>query len=211
VAAEVEIGSRISGFGRCHPQDGSCCISTDFDGTELHQAGENAIELWPSGREPVAGSSWPPRGGAWQQLVATSPPPQPVGLRADSPGPSDGAAAERAIREAFETVYSSDQRDEVRLAAIEGGTHLAATMEQARQARQAFRGTSEMEITVEAIRFIAEDEALVSFVLVFPAEPLSRLPSNGAAVLIDGDWRVARQTYCDLVQSLGVECPPEFR
>ena len=146
-----------------------------------------------------------------QQLVATSPPPQPVGLRADSPGPSDGAAAERAIREAFETVYSSDQRDEVRLAAIEGGTHLAATMEQARQARQAFRGTSKMEITVEAIRFIAEDEALVSFVLVFPAEPLSRLPSNGAAVLIDGEWKVARQTYCDLVQSLGVECPPEFR
>ena len=65
-----------------------------------------------------------------------------------------------------------------------------------------------MDITVEGIRFIAEDKAQVSFALLFPAEPLPRLSESGTAVVIDGQWKVARQTYCKLVQSLGIECPP---
>jgi hypothetical protein len=95
------------------------------------------------------------------------------------------------------------------LAAVEDGARLGSTMEQARQARQRFRGTTEMDIAVERIRFISEDRAEVSFLLVFPVEPLSRVPNNGTAILIDGHWKVARETYCRLVQSLGVECPPE--
>jgi hypothetical protein len=185
-------------------------ITVDLDGAELHQAGTNAIELWETGREPVAGSAWAPPGGAWgQQLFASTGAQPPGGVRADSPGPSDREGAERAIREAFKTVYSSDRSDEARLAAIEGSARLGPTMEQARQARQRFRGTTKMDIAVERIRFIAENRAEVSFLLVFPVEPLSRLANNGTAILIDGKWKVARETYCNLVQSLGVDCPPE--
>jgi hypothetical protein len=180
-----------------------------LDGTELRQAGEHAIELWPSGREPVAGSPWPPVGGTWQQLVASAPAQRPDRARADSPGPPDRDAAERAIRAAFTTVYCSERTDEVRLGAIEGGAHLGSTMEQAREARRRFRGTTKMDVTVENVRFVGEDRAEVSFVLLFPAEPLPRLSNVGAAVLIDGAWKVSRRTYCHTIQSLGVECPPE--
>jgi hypothetical protein len=183
----------------------------DLDGTELREAGANAVELWSSGREPTADSSWAPPGGVWQPLVGHSPTSRFVAVVADSPGPPDPDAAERAIRAAFRTVYDSDHRDEERLAAIEGGAHLGSTMEQAREARQHLRGTSEMAITIEQVRFVAEDEAQVAFMLLFPTEPVSRLPSNGTAVLNDGTWKVSRGTYCALVQSLGVECPPEPR
>jgi ClpX C4-type zinc finger len=129
-------------------------------------------------------------------------------IRPRPPRPPDLEAAERAVEEAFETVYRSDHSDQARLAAIEGGAGLGPTMEQARRARQRFRGTSEMDILLEDIRFVSEDEAEVSFVLLFPAEPLSRLSNTGTAVLADGSWKVSRQTYCNLVKSLGVQCPP---
>ncbi len=183
-------------------------ITVNLDASELHQAGANAIELWETGHEPVAGSAWAPPGGAWGQQLFSSSEARPR-VQRDSSGPSDRDRAERAIREAFKTVYSSDRSDEERLAAIEGGAGLGPTMEQARQARQRFRGTTKMDIAVERIRFLAENRAEVFFLLVFPVEPLSRLANSGTAILIDGQWKVARQTYCNLVQSLGVDCPPE--
>jgi len=94
------------------------------------------------------------------------------------------------------------------MAAIEGGDQLGRTMEQARQARRRLRGTTEMTIAVESVRFLTINAAEVAFELRFPTEPLSRLPVTGTAVLIDGAWKVARQTYCKLVESLGVQCPP---
>jgi hypothetical protein len=33
-------------------------------------------------------------------------------------------------------------------------------------------------------------------------------PARGYAVLIDGEWKVARDTFCDLAATLGVNCPP---
>ena len=191
------------------PDQGIEDTTVELDGSELHHAGANAIELWPTGREPVAEAPGTSPGGTWQQLVSSGPTPVVAGVGADLPGPPDSAGAERAIRAAFTTVFSAARSDPVRLAAIEGGADLGSTMEQARQARERLRGTTKMDITVEGIRFIAEDKAEVSFVLVFPVEPLPQVPSNGTAVLIDGAWKVARQTYCNQVQSLGVECPPE--
>ena len=120
----------------------------------------------------------------------------------------DRDAAETAIEEAFETVYTSDQPDDVRCAAIEGGANLAGTMREARHARQRFRGTPEMDVVIDHIRFVSEDEAEVSFVLIFPGGPLPRLPTTGHGVLIEGTWKVARQTYSELVRTLGVQCPP---
>jgi hypothetical protein len=184
-------------------------ITVELDGSELHHAGGNAIELWSTGREPVAGSLGASPGGSWQRSVVSGSTRVLAGVGADLPGPPDRDGAERAIREAFKTVFSSARSDQVRLAAIEAGADLGPTMEQAQQARQRFRGTTKMDVNVEGIRFIAEDRAEVSFELVFPVEPLRRVPGTGLAVLIDREWKVARRTYCSQVQSLGVECPPE--
>ncbi len=31
---------------------------------------------------------------------------------------------------------------------------------------------------------------------------------QGRAVLVDGEWKVARDTFCALMQIAGIDCPP---
>jgi hypothetical protein len=131
-----------------------------------------------------------------------------VRVRPRTSRPRDVDAAEDAIEAAFETVYSSERSDEERQRAIEDSGDLAETLAASREARRQFRGTGEMEISVETIRFLEEDEAEVSFVLLFPSPVVPRFPSQGHARLVGGEWKVARDTFCRLVASLGVHCPP---
>jgi ClpX C4-type zinc finger len=127
-------------------------------------------------------------------------------IRPRPPRPADLDDAEQEVQKAYETCYCSEYPDAARLAVLEGGEELAATMAAAREARRALRGTTDMDVSVEDVRFLDEDEAEVLFVLLFPAVVLPRMPERGRAVLVDGRWKVARDTWCRLVQSLGVPC-----
>lgn len=127
-------------------------------------------------------------------------------IRPRHPRPADLDAAEQEVQEAYETCYCSEYPDAARLAVLEGGEELAETMAAAREARRALRGTTDMDVSVEDVRFVNEDEAEVSFVLLFPSVVLPRMPERGRAVLVEGRWKVARDTWCRLVQSLGVPC-----
>jgi hypothetical protein len=122
--------------------------------------------------------------------------------------PADRAAAEAAIKAVFEVVYSSSTPDELRQGAIEGGADLAAMLAESRRAREQFRGTPEMSVVVDRVRLLGHDEAEVFFVLLFSKGPLPRLECCGAAVRVRDEWKVARETFCAQVQSLGVRCPP---
>ncbi|MBV8950444.1 MAG: hypothetical protein JOZ99_06190 [Actinobacteria bacterium] len=119
--------------------------------------------------------------------------------------PSDRDAAEEEVVRAFSTVYGGGATVEERCARIEGGANLGATMREAEQRRP---WPEPIDISVDALRFIADDEAEVRFVLLLPAGPVQRVPYLGHAVLDGGRWKVARSTYCDLVSSTGVRCPP---
>ena len=63
----------------------------------------------------------------------------------------------------------------------------------------------DLDASVDSIRFVSEDEAEVHFVLYgsLLGEGLGR---SGHAVLVGRDWKVARDTWCDLMA--GVNCPP---
>ena len=54
---------------------------------------------------------------------------------------------------------------------------------------------------IEKVKFLNRSEAVVWFTNVLPTR-------EGRAVLVDGEWKVSRATYCSLVAMGGVTCPP---
>ena len=118
---------------------------------------------------------------------------------------TDRDAAEQAIEQAFETVFTTEFPLEERRNAIERGANLGAAMEELR-ARHA--PSQHVDVSVDSVRFLTEDEAEVHFVLYLPPFGRSGLSQSGHAVRVDGEWKVARDTWCRLVGMVGVQCPP---
>lgn len=118
---------------------------------------------------------------------------------------ADRDAAEEAVELAFETVFTSDLPIPERCAAIEAGANLAPAMEELRANRAA---PQDVDVAVDAVRFLTEDEAEVHFVLLSARFGSAGMAQAGHAVRVDGEWKVARDTWCRLVGMVGVQCPP---
>jgi ClpX C4-type zinc finger len=127
-------------------------------------------------------------------------------IRPRGTAPGDRDAAEAEVEYAFETAIGGDTPDDDRLQLIEGGSNLRAAL---LEVRERLPGNQRPDVFVEFVRFLGDDEAEVHFVLVFNGgTPAARFPDVGHAVLSDGRWKVARETWCRLVGRVGVECPP---
>ena len=118
---------------------------------------------------------------------------------------ADRDAAEEAIERAYETVFSSEAPVVERCSAIEGGADLTATMQELHDRYAPAQG---VDVSVEYVRLLGDDEAEVHFVLFLPGSGASPLGRTGHAVLVGGEWKVSRATWCGLVGLVGVECPP---
>jgi len=116
---------------------------------------------------------------------------------------ADRDSAELAIEQAFETLFNPDLSFAERCEAIAGGGNLATAMQTLNERYP----SSGIDVSVESIRFVSDDEAEVHFTL-FLAQFPSGLERPGHAVLVDRDWKVARDTWCNLARMGGVECPP---
>jgi hypothetical protein len=66
----------------------------------------------------------------------------------------------------------------------------------------------DVDVSVDYVRFLGEDEAEVHFVLHLSQFGPSGMARVGHAVLVGGEWKVSRDTWCELVGMAGVECPP---
>jgi hypothetical protein len=140
--------------------------------------------------------------------VIASAPPGGTSLRIRSrpPAPRDRDAAEQEIELVFETAIGGDATDDVRLELIEGSSNLRPALQ---QVRERLPTSQRADTFVEHVRFLSEDEAEVHFVLVYPGGvPVPRFPSTGHAVRTAGRWKVARETWCRLVGTIGIPCPP---
>jgi hypothetical protein len=64
-------------------------------------------------------------------------------------------------------------------------------------------------VTANVVRFVNDHEARVLFTITVGA-PLNQTfgGRTGRAVLVDGAWKVARETFCEFMQMAGVQCPP---
>jgi hypothetical protein len=130
-----------------------------------------------------------------ERLLRIRPAPARVG---------DRDAAELAIERAYETVFGADGPAAVeRVRSIDRGENLAATMEEV----GARNPTRSVDVFVDFVRFVSDDEAEVQFTLLL-SDFGSPMPQTGHAVLVDGEWKVSRETWCRLVRLTGVECPP---
>jgi hypothetical protein len=127
---------------------------------------------------------------------ASEPPPLPP------PGeqPADPAAAEAAVRAVVTSAFTrgGDASDVL----VDG----AAIDDE--QAELDAAGYNEPEydasLVVDEVVFTAPDAAAVAFTIDSANYPDYRY--TGGAVLVDGEWRVTNETWCEIIGPTGVTC-----
>jgi hypothetical protein len=125
------------------------------------------------------------------------------------PPPEDEDSAQASIVEAFANMLDADETGNVR--AVEGGSNLGQCLAEARD----WHGITENHpapgatVTADVVRFVNEHEARVLFTIRVGA-PVNQTfgGRSGRATLVEGEWRVARETFCEFMQMAGVQCPP---
>ncbi|HEX9466783.1 MAG TPA: hypothetical protein VGA11_00090 [Acidimicrobiia bacterium] len=165
------------------PTDGTI-TGYGADGTQVAQVSTNELG---SGFVPPPGCQ-PPA------------PPPPVLPDPDGPPPVDQDAAKAAIEDAYHRVYGGGEF----LDFVEGGDQLQATSDAVKATNPVPPGIGS---AVHEIRFINDHRAALIWDLLSDGNPLL---SNqiGFAVLVDGKWKVARETHCGLLAMGKVQCPP---
>jgi len=134
--------------------------------------------------------------------------------RAAALNPVDVDAARRAVEQAYETAYSGSVPAAERHAAVQDGASLeplhrdniAIAMSRGYTEEQ-FAGTT---VDVLDVQFIDEDHAVLRFTLSIPGHGDVLVDRVGYAVRLDGQWKVALRTACDLLSLGGASrpCPP---
>ena len=133
-----------------------------------------------------------------------APRSEPVG-----PPPDDEDAARLGVQGAFTRMLTPNERED--LPAVEGGEGLGRCLAEAARRHGIPEGKPGEGATVAAdfIRFVNDHEARVSFTIVVgPPRNMHLGGRIGRAFLVEGVWKVARETFCEFMQFAGVECPP---
>jgi hypothetical protein len=141
---------------------------------------------------------------AQEAIAAAAPDERMLRIRPTPARVADRDTAELAVERAFETLFNPELPIPERCAAIAGGANLTTAMQQVNDRYPA----RDVEVAVDYVRFLSEDEAEVQFVLFLPRFGHSGLARTGHAVVVDQEWKVSRDTWCQLVGMAGVECPP---
>lgn len=134
-------------------------------------------------------------GGAQQPV----PLPEPTG-----PPPADRRAAREAVTAAYELVYTADQDigSEERVAAIEDGASVLGVLE---EIRELYPDVGPVKLEIDKIIFLNDHEAAVRFDLLLDGRPITA-QTAGRALLVDGEWKMAKSTYCEVVGRGGIVC-----
>jgi hypothetical protein len=146
-------------------------------------------------------------------LEQRTPPPllirmgPPHAERAGSP-PADEDAARKAVQGAYRGMLTADGDD---VPDVDEGAGLGRCLREAARRNGVPEGEAGDGATVTAdfVRFVNDHEARVSFTVVVGAPRNMHLGGRlGRAILVDGVWKVARETFCEFMQFAGVQCPP---
>jgi hypothetical protein len=153
----------------------------------------------------------------WSERLAADEPRQVVHsqvwdsgtLEITGPPPGDLDAARAEIADAFSSMGTASE-DGLSVPSVEGGTGLGSTLRQARERPRPQPQGAEASIGVVDVVFLDAEHAAVWFDIAFEGTPDVQgvRHRRGDAVVVDGIWRVARSTFCELMRLAGVECPP---
>ena len=128
--------------------------------------------------------------------------------------PANVGAAMAAIDQAFHSAFDGGVDPRQKADAIQNAAGIESLTQSARQNAIRFGYTAEQlagaTISVLATRFIDSTHAIVQFSLTIPGHGEILRDRVGYAVLVDGHWKVALRTECDLLSlnGLGAQCPP---
>jgi hypothetical protein len=118
--------------------------------------------------------------------------------------PRDPAAAQLAIQRAFTRAFTGGQDPAYSLGAVADGPALAGALA---QAMQNFPGaTATAAVTTSDIVFTSPRGAALRFHLTYQ-EGADFGVQSGTALIVDGGWKVSRQTYCMVLGWAGASCP----
>ncbi len=127
-----------------------------------------------------------------EQYVPTGPPP------------ADPEAAEAAVRDAFEKMFTLD--DDGAIPTVQGGSNLGPALSEAGQ-RAPGASDEPARVEVHHVKLLGPDDAVAWCSILRSGNTL--LPSVvGRARRTAGGWLVARETFAQVVAAAGVRCPP---
>jgi hypothetical protein len=127
------------------------------------------------------------------------PPPAPPTLpEPDGAPPADQDAARAAVEDAYHQLFGGGS-----LESLEGGDQLQATIDQVTAKTPVPPGIG---AAIHEIRFLDDHRAALIWDLLSANGPLLT-NQVGYAVLVDGQWKVARETECALLELGGATCP----
>lgn len=167
--------------------EGQPLTRAELSGEEIRRAAARAIEVWPAE---------PPAGPAFDAVHA--PPLPPPGAP-----PSDADESLQEIRAAFRQAFTGTSRDP--LAAVQDGVVLRGAVEQAGHAWPEVAVT--IQVGLGEVAFLDDVRAAVQYQLSWSGAGEFG-PQLGYAVRERGKWKVARDTYCRLLDLPGVQYPP---
>ncbi|HEX4530344.1 MAG TPA: hypothetical protein VIA11_13155 [Acidimicrobiia bacterium] len=128
--------------------------------------------------------------------------------------PANVEAANAEIEQAFHSAFDGGVDPRQRADAIQNAASIESLTQSATQNAARFGYTAEQlagtTTSVLATRFIDSTHAIVQFSITIPGHGEILRDRVGYAVLVDGRWKVALRTECDLLSldGLGAQCPP---
>jgi hypothetical protein len=160
---------------------------------------EHCIHRWATRLTPSAYLQLRPPG--WVAHASVDIP------RHREPEDADGARAEIMAAFADSRVPGDDGRS---VPAVEKGDDLGPTLAAANERHRdiLLADGSNVSISVDEVHFYDAGRAAVWFSIAMGETRLLRR-HRGEAVLVDGAWKMARATFCQLMSMAGVACPPE--
>jgi hypothetical protein len=187
------------------PRPGSRPLACSFCGRRPPESGplhsgvdafvcEHCIHQWATNPDP---------GRAGRSPVDPTQAVRPTGPPPDDPAAVAGIAAAYAA-------IGRPSEDGESVPSVDGGENLGPTLARARMGRQTrhpLPDDARVDFSTGEIAFTDADHAAVWFTVSVNGHPVLR-DRRGDAVRVDGTWKVARSTFCQLVALAGIRCPP---
>jgi hypothetical protein len=116
------------------------------------------------------------------------------------------SADEQEIRDLFATWLGTTSTDDKVRALIEDGESILEAIH-AGLAQHTPDDLAKFSGRADTVQLIDADHATVQYTLLYNGQPLYG-QRTGAAVKVDGNWQVSRDTECELLALGGITCPP---
>jgi hypothetical protein len=135
-------------------------------------------------------------------LPTTTTLPRPTG-----PGPRDPAAARQAIQDAMNSAFNNQGPVPLQ-DSVQGGYPLGnASQQVGRNANPSLIGN--LVVRINWLQFLNTTHAALNFDLLTNNQPITA-NTTGSAVIESGQWKLTRDTYCQIIARGGtISCPPQ--